>query len=216
MPNKSTFLLIALLFFTAHISFSQTAPAVTLDQAANQADPTTVLNIEFTARFSEPVSGFESTDVSFSGSTAGVSVAKVFIHQVDASRYRVIITNITHGGQIQVSIPANSVTDAEGTPNAASTATDNSVTYNPRYVTVGGKVRFYLDGKIIRNANLELILPSGERRYARSNAAGYYRFDNVQTANLIIIITSKNSVGGTVSFNLWDEYPNLDIQLFPR
>lgn len=215
MQNKLTFLFIALLLLAAHNSYSQTAPTVTLDQAANQADPTTVLNIEFTARFSEPVSGFESNDVLFEGSTAGVSAAKVFITEVNASLYRVIVTNITHGGAIKVRIPANAAKDADGNPNSPSTSTDNSVTYNPRYVTVGGQIKLR-SGRVIPNTLLELILPGGERRFARTNAAGYYRFHNVQTANLIIIITSKNSIGATVGFNLWDEYPNLDLELLPR
>ena len=48
-----------------------TAPTVTINQASGQADPTTASPINFTATFSEPVTGFTGSDVSFTGSTAG-------------------------------------------------------------------------------------------------------------------------------------------------
>ena len=46
-----------------------TAPTVTINQASGQADPTTVSPINFTATFSEPVTGFTGSDVSFIGGT---------------------------------------------------------------------------------------------------------------------------------------------------
>lgn len=206
------------LFILAGQSFGANggdAPSVTIDQAAIQADPVAVLNIEFTAVFSEPVTGFQAGDISFAGSTADISRVMVFLHQQENNRYRVIVTNIASGGQIKVSIPANSVTDAQGNPNNASTSTDNIVTYNPNYVSIGGQVTLN-SGRILTNVNLELILPSGERRYARTNSFGYYRFYNIQTANIVIIVTGKRTIGATIGFNLWDHYPNLNVQLVPN
>ena len=46
-------------------------PNVTVEQEFSQNDPTTASPINFTATFSEPVTGFTGSDVSFTGSTAG-------------------------------------------------------------------------------------------------------------------------------------------------
>jgi hypothetical protein len=55
-----------------------TAPSVTINQAASQADPTSSSPINFTAVFGEPVTGFgvHASDVTLSG-TAGASTAVV-------------------------------------------------------------------------------------------------------------------------------------------
>jgi len=208
--------LIALLLFAAHDSYAldELAPTVTINQAATQADPTTVLNLEFTAVFSEPVTGFEERDISFAGSTADTSRALVFLHSQENSLYRVIVTNIAGGGQIRVSIPANSVIDSQGNPNTASVSSDNVVTYNPNYVTISGQVKLNT-GQVLPNINLELILPSGEHRFARTNAFGFYRFYNIQTANLIILVTGKRTIGQTIGFNLWTARPDMNIELLP-
>src|SRR5437867_7149717 len=53
------------------VSFDATPPTVTINQAAGQADPTSASPINFTAVFSEPVSGFTGTDVTIGGSEGG-------------------------------------------------------------------------------------------------------------------------------------------------
>src|SRR5437867_1409588 len=55
---------------TVTVSNDITRPTVTINQAAGQADPTSASPINFTAVFSEPVSGFTGTDVTIGG-TAG-------------------------------------------------------------------------------------------------------------------------------------------------
>src|SRR5207249_2053534 len=52
------------------VAFDNVSPAVTINQGSAQSDPTGGSPIVFTVTFSEPVSGFASGDVSFSGSTA--------------------------------------------------------------------------------------------------------------------------------------------------
>ncbi len=52
------------------VTVDTTAPTVTINQAAGQADPTNTSPINFTAIFSEPVSGFTAADVTITG-TAG-------------------------------------------------------------------------------------------------------------------------------------------------
>ena len=48
-------------------------PAVTINQAAAQADPTSTLPINFTAVFSQPVTGFTSGDVTIGGTATGTT-----------------------------------------------------------------------------------------------------------------------------------------------
>ncbi len=216
MLKKLTPIFIAFIVFANHnlYAINEIAPIVTINQESNQSDPTTILPISFTVVFSKPVNGFEPSDISFAGSTADTSRARTFLSPQENNTYRVIILNIASRGQLRVTIPANSVMDSDGNGNLDSTSNDNTVTYNPNYVFIGGQVRLR-SGRILQNINIELILPSGERRYARTNAFGYYRFYNIQTANINLIVTGKRTIGATVGFNLWDDYPNLNIELFP-
>jgi hypothetical protein len=118
-----------------------TGPSVTINQAATQADPTNTSPIHFTATFSEPVTGFTGTDLSFTGSTsAGTKTATVTeIAPNNGTTYdvSVAITGATPDGTVIASIPAGSnspssagAQDAAGNGNAASTSSDNSVTYD--------------------------------------------------------------------------------------
>ena len=49
------------------VTYDATAPDVTINQAAGQADPTNASPISFTVVFSEPVTGFTDTDVTLTG-----------------------------------------------------------------------------------------------------------------------------------------------------
>ena len=46
-------------------------PSVAINQAAGQADPTSTSPINFTVAFSETVTGFTASDISFANSTVG-------------------------------------------------------------------------------------------------------------------------------------------------
>jgi Ca2+-binding RTX toxin-like protein len=104
-----------------------TPPDVTIDQASGQADPTSSSTINFTAVFSEPVTGFgdSATDVSLSG-TAGATTAVV---TGGPTTYNVAVSGMTSSGTVIASIPANAATDAANNGSAASTSTDNTVTF---------------------------------------------------------------------------------------
>src|SRR5436853_1193821 len=54
-----------------------TPPSVTINQAAGQADPTSSSPINFTAVFSEPVSGFSGAGVTLSGTAGGTKTVTV-------------------------------------------------------------------------------------------------------------------------------------------
>ncbi|MDP9179844.1 MAG: Ig-like domain-containing protein, partial [Gemmatimonadota bacterium] len=111
-----------------HVSFDTTAPTVTINQAATQADPTRPLPINFTVVFNEAVIGFAGADVSLAGSTANVTSASRTITGTGPT-YNVAINSVTsNGGTVVASIPALAVQDAAGNTSLASTSTDNSVT----------------------------------------------------------------------------------------
>ena len=101
-------------------------PSVTIDQAAGQADPTSTTPINFTAVFSEGVTGFANSDVTLGG-TAGPTTAVV---SGGPTTYNVAVSGMTTSGTVTVSIPAGAAQDSGGNGNSASTSTDNSVTFN--------------------------------------------------------------------------------------
>lgn len=105
----------------------QTQPTVTINQAAGQADPTNASPINFTVVFSESVTGFTGTDVSFAGSSlSGLSAAV----SGGPSTYTVAVTGMTGSGDVVASIPAGVATDGAGNGNTASTSTDNTVAFD--------------------------------------------------------------------------------------
>ncbi len=103
------------------------SPTVTINQAPGQADPTNLSPIRFAVAFSEPVSGFAGSDVSFAGSTVGGTLAANV--SGSGADYVVSVTGMTGLGTVVVSIPAGAATDSGGKPNTASTSTDRTVTY---------------------------------------------------------------------------------------
>jgi hypothetical protein len=116
------------------VTYDITAPTVTIEQAAGQADPTGAALINFTVVFSEAVSGFATGDVSFTGSTAGGTLLGTVTGS--GTTYTVAVSGMTGTGTVSASIGAGVATDAAGNSNAASTSTDNTVTYNvPSTVT---------------------------------------------------------------------------------
>src|SRR5205823_349529 len=99
---------------------------VTLNQAAGQADPTNASLVAFTVVFSAPVSDFTTGDVTLAGS-AGATTAAV---SGSGTTYTVAVSGMTQAGTVLATVAAGVAHDTNGTPNAASTSTDNSVTYS--------------------------------------------------------------------------------------
>lgn len=110
------------------VTYDAAAPTVTIDQAVAQADPTNASPIEFTAVFSEPVTGFSDADVSLSG-TAGATTA-VVVDSGDQMTYTVTVSGMTGDGTVIAEIAAGVAQDAAGNNNSASSSTDNKVTYD--------------------------------------------------------------------------------------
>ena len=107
-------------------TIDKTAPTVTIDQAAGQADPTNAGSIAFTVVFSEAVSGFAGGDVGFGGSTVGGTIVAAV--SGTGPSYNVAVTGIAGTGIVVASIPAGATSDAAGNASLASTSTDNTVT----------------------------------------------------------------------------------------
>jgi LPXTG-site transpeptidase (sortase) family protein len=111
---------------------------VAIDQAGTQADPTNTSPINFTAMFSEAVTGFDGSDVALSG-TAGATTANVTeIAPNDGTTYNVAVSGMTSDGTVIADVNANAAQDTGGNDSAASTSTDNQVTYDTTAPTVPG------------------------------------------------------------------------------
>jgi hypothetical protein len=109
------------------VNYDNTSPTVTVNQAIGQVDPTSSSPIHFTAVFSEAVSGFQNGDVMITG-TAGGSASVT--DSGDSRTFDIAVNGMTTSGTVTVTIAANKANDAAGNPNAASTSTDNTVTWN--------------------------------------------------------------------------------------
>jgi hypothetical protein len=109
-----------------------TAPTVTINQAAGQADPTSTSPIHFTVVFSEVVTDFATGGVSLSG-TAGANTATV---TGSGTTYDVAVSGMTQNGTVIATLVAGVAHDAAANPSAASTSTDNTVTFDATAPTV--------------------------------------------------------------------------------
>ncbi len=104
-------------------------PDLVVNQAEDQADPTTATHIAFTATFAEPVLGFTAGDVTISG-TAGATTSVVTNPTDDKMVYRIVVSGMTASGSVVVSVAAGVAYDSSGNPNLQSVSTDNEVTYS--------------------------------------------------------------------------------------
>ncbi len=109
------------------VTYDPVAPTVTIIQAAGQRDPTNAAPLNFTVVFSEPVTGFETGDVTLTGTAPGTKTATV---TGSGTNYSVAVTGMTGGGTVIAAIAAGKARDAAGNGNTASTSADNTVTYD--------------------------------------------------------------------------------------
>jgi hypothetical protein len=116
------------------VTFNSPPPSVTINSAVGQPDPTTGGPVAFVVTFSKPVTGFTASDVIFTGSTAGGTLAAVVTGS--GADYTVAVSGMTTNGTIVASIPAAAAVDAGNQPNAASTSTDNSIQFTAGSPTV--------------------------------------------------------------------------------
>jgi cyclophilin family peptidyl-prolyl cis-trans isomerase len=117
------------------VTFDNTAPTVTIDLAAGQADPTNASTINFTVVFSEPVLGFTASKVAISG-TAGAKTAVVTPVGSDGTTYNVAVSGMTQDGTVVINMASGAAHDQAGNLSAAPTVIDNSVSYDASQPTV--------------------------------------------------------------------------------
>jgi hypothetical protein len=111
----------------------QPGPSVTINQAADQTDPTGVSPINFTVVFSAPVTGFTTGDVTIGGTAGGTKVGTV---TGSGAAYTVAVTGMTTAGTVTATIPAGAAVDSFSRLTLASTSSDNTVTWSPGGPTV--------------------------------------------------------------------------------
>ncbi len=100
-------------------------PILTINKSATQPDPTSAVPIHFTVVFDQDVTGFDASDISFTGSTAlGTLVATV---TGNGTTYDVAVSGMTSAGNVVASVPAGAAFNSSAQPNTASTSTDNVV-----------------------------------------------------------------------------------------
>jgi hypothetical protein len=112
------------------VFFDNTSPTVTVNQHAGQADPTSVSPVLFTVVFSKPinVSTFTNSDVTIGGTATGTSASVAEVAPNNGTTFEISVS-VTGAGTIIASLAAGVVSDPLGNPSAASTSTDNTVTF---------------------------------------------------------------------------------------
>lgn len=109
------------------------SPVVTIEQASSQDDPTNALPINFTVVFDEPIDDvtLTNTDFTLGGTAAGTFTAAVTeTAPNDKTTFTVAVSGVSGDGTVTVTLGADQVQDVAGNGNAASSSTDNSVTFD--------------------------------------------------------------------------------------
>ncbi len=117
------------------VTFNATGPTVTINQAGSQVDPTKTSPINFTVVFNTAINPatFTDVDVKITGTAGGTKV--VAPSTTDNITWNVAVSGMTDG-TVVADIEAGVCTDPLGNPNAASSSTDHTVTYDTTAPTV--------------------------------------------------------------------------------
>jgi len=107
------------------VLYKTTKPGVTITRAANQLDPCNTSPINFTATFTEIVTGFDASDIILGGTAGATNV----LITGSGPAYNIAITGMIDDGTVSISIDADACTDIAGNFNTASSNTDNLVLY---------------------------------------------------------------------------------------
>src|SRR5205814_550904 len=112
--------------FTGQVyTIDKTPPAVTIDQASGQSDPTAATPINFTVVFSESVSDFATGDVTLSG-TAGATTAAV---TGSGTTYNVAVSGMTADGTVIAGVAGGAAHDAAGNGRSGERRAGDAGTY---------------------------------------------------------------------------------------
>lgn len=113
---------------TASWVMDTTAPTVTVEQVGPDpvTGPTGTTIINFTATFSEPVTGLTPSGVTLFG-TANPTIVNV---TGSGAIYNLAVQGMNQSGTVRASINPSAAQDSAGNGNAASTSVDNTVQFN--------------------------------------------------------------------------------------
>jgi len=116
------------------------ALSVTVEQASDQADPTTTSPVNFTVTFGEAIdpATFTPDDLTLGGTVAGnLSAVITEISPNDNTTFNIAVSGMNFSGTVTCSIEANRVKTLGGASFAKSTSTDNLVYYDhDHHVTI--------------------------------------------------------------------------------
>jgi hypothetical protein len=139
----------------------KTAPTVTINQAASQADPTNSQPINFSLVFSEPVSGLTASDVTLTGTAGNVGGATSTVTGGPTS-YNLTVSGLTADGTVTASVPADGAADSAGNGNAVSTTTDATVTYDTTGPAITGVSSTLANGSYTAGQVVPVTVTFGE------------------------------------------------------
>jgi hypothetical protein len=120
----------------AEVGIDVTGPSVTVDQAPGQADPTSDSPVVFRVTFSEPVSGFDTSDLTLGG-TAGATTTEITPVGSSNTTFEVSVSGMTQSGTVVLSVASGAAVDGAGNPSQAPVNVDNSIQFNRRRCTTG-------------------------------------------------------------------------------
>ena len=139
------------------VTYDATAPTVTVEQKAGQADPTKVLPLRWTVTFSEPVSGFDAGDLTRGGTSTGGTVDVTG----SGASYEIALSGTPTNGTVSFAVGPNRAQDAAGNGNTASTSTDNTVSYDTRRPDDDDRLQ------PVRSERIERLVPDRADLHAR-------------------------------------------------
>ncbi len=183
-------------------TIEKTLPGVTIEQGAGQPDPTNTSPIIFEVTFSKVVTGFDNSDIDITGMAASPTV--VVTDTGSGDTYTVSVSGMADGETVTASIPQGVAQDYLGNNNAASTASDNSVTYDTTGLTIArggivaqpsGAVLQDLGAYIGRFTRLEITFTAGA-----NNPSGSSDPDDVTNPdNYLLIQSGPDAIYNTTS-----------------
>src|SRR5205807_398250 len=94
---------------------------------ATQADPAATGPVKFTVAFNQPVAGFDASDVSLVGSTAGGTLVAAV--SGGSLVYTIMVSGMTSTGDVVINVPAGAAVSANG-PTPAAAVVDNRVHFD--------------------------------------------------------------------------------------
>jgi hypothetical protein len=185
---------------SANVTVNNTRPAVTVNQAAGQADPTRLAPINFTVVFDAVVTDFTSSDVTVAPGTATAVVTG------SGTTYNIAVSGMTATGSVSASIAANTAHDAAGAGNTASTSTDNTVTYDVTAPIASAPaataaVTFGTNPLFVNNEVVSLTAPATDVGSSVASVSYYY------CAGSTGACTSANWIGIGTSTTAATNYP---------